>query len=172
MRGMFQIECAVRYSIRVYPDSIRQRRLGMFRMKRPWYREYGYATVIAVCPYLFGCFYHGATSARVRERAQTQLFGSGGNISRRYKRRGYYAVLANRVIFSLRLVYDFWCLSLFQLFPILSVSDFTSPDFWRHYYTLSEARSGVDWADLMAAQGAFGTDFHDKSTRTIGGTML
>jgi len=39
-------------------------------------------------------------------------------------------------------------------------------------YTLSEARSGVDWADLMAAKGAFGTDFYDKSTRTIVGTML
>jgi len=39
-------------------------------------------------------------------------------------------------------------------------------------YTLSEARSGVDWADLMAAQGAFGTDFYDKSTRTIVRTML
>jgi len=39
-------------------------------------------------------------------------------------------------------------------------------------YTLSEARSGVDWADLVAAQGAFGTDFYDKSTRTIVGTML
>jgi len=39
-------------------------------------------------------------------------------------------------------------------------------------YTLSEARSGVDWADLMAAQGAFGTDFYVKSTRTIVGTML
>jgi len=25
-------------------------------------------------------------------------------------------------------------------------------------YTLSEAWSGVNWADLMAAQGAFGTD--------------
>jgi len=41
-----------------------------------------------------------------------------------------------------------------------------------HWYTLSEARSGVDWANLMAAQGAFGTDFYDKSTRTIVGTML
>jgi len=30
-------------------------------------------------------------------------------------------------------------------------------------YTLSEARSGVDWADLMAAQGAVGTDFYDRS---------
>jgi len=39
-------------------------------------------------------------------------------------------------------------------------------------YTLSEARSGVDWADLMAAQGAFGTDFYVTSTRTIVGTML
>jgi len=29
----------------------------------------------------------------------------------------------------------------------------------------------VNWADLMAAQGAFGTDFYDRSTRTIG-TML
>jgi len=28
-------------------------------------------------------------------------------------------------------------------------------------YTLSEAWSGVNWADLMAAQGAFGTDFYD-----------
>jgi len=39
-------------------------------------------------------------------------------------------------------------------------------------YTLSEAWSGVNWADFMAAQGAFGTDFHDRSTRTIVGTML
>jgi len=39
-------------------------------------------------------------------------------------------------------------------------------------YTLSEARSGVKWVDLMAAQGAFGTDFYDRSTRTIVGTML
>jgi len=30
-------------------------------------------------------------------------------------------------------------------------------------YTLSEAWSGVNWADLMAAQGAFGTDFYDSS---------
>jgi len=35
-------------------------------------------------------------------------------------------------------------------------------------YTLSEAWSGVNWAGLMAAQGAFGTDFYDRSTRTIG----
>jgi len=40
------------------------------------------------------------------------------------------------------------------------------------YYTLSEAWSGVNWADLMAAQGTFGTDFYDRSTRTIVGTML
>jgi len=40
------------------------------------------------------------------------------------------------------------------------------------YYTLSEAWSGVNWADLMAAQGAFGTDLYDRSTRTIVGTML
>jgi len=39
-------------------------------------------------------------------------------------------------------------------------------------YTLSEAWSGVNWADLMAAQGAFETDFYDRSTRTIVGTML
>jgi len=39
-------------------------------------------------------------------------------------------------------------------------------------YTLSEASSGVNWADLMAGQGAFGTDIYDKSTRTIVGTML
>jgi len=30
----------------------------------------------------------------------------------------------------------------------------------------------VNWADLMAAQGAFGTVFYDRSTRTIVGTML
>jgi len=41
-----------------------------------------------------------------------------------------------------------------------------------YIYTLSEAWSGVNWADLMAAQGAFGTDFYDRSTRTIVGTML
>jgi len=28
-------------------------------------------------------------------------------------------------------------------------------------YTLSEAWSGVNWVDLKAAQGAFGTDFYD-----------
>jgi len=39
-------------------------------------------------------------------------------------------------------------------------------------YTLSEAWSGVNWADHMAAQGAFVTDFCDRSTRTIVGTML
>jgi len=31
------------------------------------------------------------------------------------------------------------------------------------HYTLSEAWSGVNGADLMAAQGAFGTDFYDRS---------
>jgi len=41
-----------------------------------------------------------------------------------------------------------------------------------HFYTLSEAWSGVNLADLMAAQGAFGSDFYDRSTRTIVGTML
>jgi len=30
-------------------------------------------------------------------------------------------------------------------------------------YTLFEAWSGVNWADLMAAHGAFGTDFYDRS---------
>jgi len=39
-------------------------------------------------------------------------------------------------------------------------------------YTLSEAWSGVNRADLMAAQGAFGADFYDRSTRTIVGTLL
>jgi len=39
-------------------------------------------------------------------------------------------------------------------------------------YTLSEAWSGVNWVDLMAAQGTFKTDFYDRSTRTIEGTML
>jgi len=38
--------------------------------------------------------------------------------------------------------------------------------------TLSEAWSGVNWADLKAAQGAFGTDFYDRSTKTIVGMML
>jgi len=32
-----------------------------------------------------------------------------------------------------------------------------------YYYTLSEAWSGVNWADFMAVQGAFGTDFYDRS---------
>jgi len=40
------------------------------------------------------------------------------------------------------------------------------------YYTLTEAWSGVNWADLMAAQGAFGTEFYGRSTRTIVGKML
>jgi len=39
-------------------------------------------------------------------------------------------------------------------------------------YTLSEAWSGVNWADLMAAQGTFGTNFYDRCTRTMVGTML
>jgi len=39
-------------------------------------------------------------------------------------------------------------------------------------YTLYEAWSGVNWADLKAAQGAFGIDFYDRSTRTIVGTTL
>jgi len=39
-------------------------------------------------------------------------------------------------------------------------------------YTLSEAWSGVNRADIMAAQGAFGADFYDRSTRKIVGTML
>jgi len=30
-------------------------------------------------------------------------------------------------------------------------------------YTLSEAWSGVIWADLMAAQGVFGTDFYGRA---------
>jgi len=33
----------------------------------------------------------------------------------------------------------------------------------KQLYTLSEAWGGVNWADLMAAQGAFGTDFYDRS---------
>jgi len=35
-------------------------------------------------------------------------------------------------------------------------------------FTLSEAWSGVNWADLMAAQGAFGTEklpFYDKKDK-------
>jgi len=38
-----------------------------------------------------------------------------------------------------------------------------------HEYTLSEAWNGVNWADLIAAQAAFGSDFYDRSTRTIVG---
>jgi len=34
-------------------------------------------------------------------------------------------------------------------------------------YTLSEAWSGVNWADLMAAQGAFGTGFYDRSIYSV-----
>jgi len=41
-----------------------------------------------------------------------------------------------------------------------------------YWYILSEAWSGVNWADLMTAQGAIGTDYYDRSTRTIVGTML
>jgi len=33
----------------------------------------------------------------------------------------------------------------------------------KSYYTLSEAWSGVNWEDIMAAQDAFGTDFYDRS---------
>jgi len=49
---------------------------------------------------------------------------------------------------------------------------FSCRDPTAYFYTLFEARSGVNWADLMAAQGAFGTDFYDRSTRTIVGMML
>jgi len=43
---------------------------------------------------------------------------------------------------------------------------YTPLTFWRYRstITLSEAWSGVNWADLMAAQGAFGTDFYVRST--------
>jgi len=33
----------------------------------------------------------------------------------------------------------------------------------QQWYTLSEAWSEVNWADLMAAKGAFGSDFYDRS---------
>jgi len=36
-------------------------------------------------------------------------------------------------------------------------------EIWQTDYTLSEAWNGVNWADLMAAQGAFGTDFYDRT---------
>jgi len=39
-------------------------------------------------------------------------------------------------------------------------------------YTLSQTWSGMNLAVLMAAQGAFGTDFYDRSIRAIVGTML
>jgi len=41
--------------------------------------------------------------------------------------------------------------------------DFTEEESTANKYTLSEAWSGVNWADLVAAQGAFGTDFYDRS---------
>jgi len=44
--------------------------------------------------------------------------------------------------------------------------------FWLLRYTPSEAWNGVNWAHLMAAQGALWTYFYDRSTRTIVGTML
>jgi len=34
---------------------------------------------------------------------------------------------------------------------------------FKGWCTLSEAWSGVNWMDLMAAQGAFGTDFYGRS---------
>jgi len=37
--------------------------------------------------------------------------------------------------------------------------------FLYHGYTLSEAWREVNWADLMAAQVAFGTDFYDRSSQ-------
>jgi len=40
---------------------------------------------------------------------------------------------------------------------------FWSRDILLAMYTLSEAWSGVNWADLMASQGAFGTNFYDRS---------
>jgi len=40
------------------------------------------------------------------------------------------------------------------------------------FYTLSEAWSGVNWADLMAAQGAFGTDFYDRSKYSVQNIVL
>jgi len=50
--------------------------------------------------------------------------------------------------------------------------NFTTKNIALYTRTLSEAWSGVNWADLMAALGAFGTDFYDRSTRTVVGTML
>jgi len=41
--------------------------------------------------------------------------------------------------------------------------DNTHEDDVQRYYTLSEAWCGVNWADLMASQGASGTDFYDRS---------
>jgi len=39
-------------------------------------------------------------------------------------------------------------------------------------YTLSEAWSGVNWADLMAAQGAFGTVFiHSAPSQGLSGIL-
>jgi len=53
-------------------------------------------------------------------------------------------------------------------FFLISLSEGKGRRGWesfKHFYTLSEAWRGVNWADLMAAQGAFGTDFYDRSIR-------
>jgi len=51
------------------------------------------------------------------------------------------------------------CIMLFCCFcTVFPIDVFVSPII---LYTLSEAWSGVNWPDLMAAQGAFGTDFYD-----------
>jgi len=44
------------------------------------------------------------------------------------------------------------------------VRDVLKPQCVETYYTynLSETWRGLNWVDLMAAQGAFGTDFYDK----------
>jgi len=43
------------------------------------------------------------------------------------------------------------------------LDDVKNPFLLQKYYTLSEAWSGVNWAELMATQGAFWTDFYDRS---------
>jgi len=41
-------------------------------------------------------------------------------------------------------------------------SSTSSGQYTQENYTLSEAWSGVNWADLMAAHGTFWTDFYDR----------
>jgi len=86
-------------------------------------------------------------------------------------------IYQGRCCYHFFLSYSFLLLYCF-CFPFLFYTGFyflvnvTSDELDTFNYTPSEAWSGVNWADLMAAQGALGTDFYETSTRTIVDTML